>query len=56
MEFKKKSNRDKINKYIIDPIIGEITSKCFPYAVSHVVLQLLIIALLIYVIMLLKKK
>lgn len=55
-EFKKKDNREKISKQIIDPVIREIYRKCYPFAGTHLLIQLFIIFLLIYIIINLKKE
>jgi hypothetical protein len=49
-EIKKRENKEKINKYILDPIIEEVLYKSYPYALIHAILQLIIVVLLIYVI------
>jgi len=54
-EFKKKENKQKLSTHIIDPIINEIVVKSYPYALIHVVLQLVIIGLLLYIMIKLKK-
>lgn len=55
-ELKKKETKLKINKYLIDPILKEVMFKTYPYALSHVFFQIIIIAMLIYIIFLLKTK
>lgn len=48
-EFKRKDNREKISKYIIDPIIYEISVRVTPYLLIAVLIQLVIIGLLVYI-------
>jgi len=49
-EFKKKDTKDKISKYIIDPVIIEVYSRLYHYYVLIVVLQIIIIFILLYII------
>lgn len=55
IEFKKKDTKDKVNKYIIDPIIGEVGSRISPFAILFIITQVLIIILLVYLTILVKK-
>jgi uncharacterized membrane protein len=50
-EMKKKETRHRINKYIIDPVLSEVVSRTYPYAISHAIMQVIIIILLIYIIL-----
>ena len=54
-ELKKKTNRDKISKHIIDPIFKEITHKFYGYYLIMVFIQLIIICLLIFIAINIKK-
>jgi hypothetical protein len=54
-ELKKKDTRDKISKYIIDPIFSEILNKYYSYAWLFLIIHFIIISLLIYIIILLRK-
>lgn len=47
-EFKKPSNRIKITKNIIDPIVKEISTKLLPYFATLLILQIIIVGLIIY--------
>jgi len=47
-EFKKPSNRAKITKNIIDPIVKEISTKLLPYFATLLILQIIIVGLIIY--------
>lgn len=53
-EFKKKSVRKKLSENVIDPLVREIVSKCYPYASVYVVTQAVIIVMLVYIIIYLK--
>ena len=50
-ELKKKDNKDKINKHIIEPVMYEVTNRCFPYLMIHLIIQIVIIVMLIYIFM-----
>lgn len=50
-EFKKKDTKDKISKYIIDPVVHEVVSRTYSYMFLFILTQLLIIALLIYIVL-----
>lgn len=54
-EINKKENKQKLNTYVVDPLIKEIVSKSYAYAVSHVVLQIIIIGLLLLILIKIKK-
>lgn len=54
-EFKKKENKEKIYTHILNPLIKDIVSKSYPYALIHVVLQLVIIGLLLCILIKIKK-
>jgi|AntRauTorckE6833_2_1112554.scaffolds.fasta_scaffold25759_2 hypothetical protein len=56
VEFKKKDTKDKVNKYIIDPIIGEVGSRISPFAILFIITQVLIIVLLVYLTILVRNK
>lgn len=49
-EFRKKENRERINKYVIDPILYEVMKKVGKYFFAFIFVQLVIICLLIYLI------
>jgi hypothetical protein len=53
-EFKKKNNRDKLSKNIIDPIVNEIKEKFYNYYILFIILQLIIVCLLVYIVMIIK--
>lgn len=55
-ELKKKETREKISKHVVDPIVGEITSKLWPYFTAHILIQMVIICVLVYIISEIKKK
>jgi len=55
-ELKKKETRQKISRYIIDPIFSEITDRLYSYAGLFLIIQLVIISLLLYIIFLLRSK
>lgn len=46
-ELKKKKNRDKIVKNVIDPILCDIKDKYYPYFITLVIILILIILLLV---------
>ena len=46
-EIKKKKNRDKIMKNIIDPILNDINDRYYPHMVTLIVMLSLIIILLL---------
>jgi hypothetical protein len=48
-ECKKKPNKSKIKKFILNPVYEEIQSKIQPYIIMFVAIQLIIIALLYYI-------
>lgn len=48
-EVNKEENKKKLNTYVVDPLIKQIVSKSYAYAVSHVILQILIIGLLLLI-------
>jgi hypothetical protein len=54
-EINKEDNKRKINMYVLDPIIKTIVSKSYGYAISHVVLQIIIIGLLLLILINIKK-
>jgi hypothetical protein len=54
-EINKKENKQKLNTYVINPLIKEIVSKSYAYAISHVVLQIIIIGLLLLILIKIKK-
>lgn len=49
-EFRKKENKDRINKYVIDPILSEVMNKVGKYFFIFTLIQITIIILLIYLI------
>ncbi len=54
-ELKKKHNRERISKYVIDPAFREITNKFYGYYLTLIFLQVLIICLLVYLAINIKK-
>ena len=48
-EFRKPDNREKIAKNIIDPVASELLTRLRPYFAIHIIVQLLIILVLMYV-------
>ena len=56
VEFKKKDTKDKVYKYIVDPIIAEIGSRVSPFAVLFIITQVLIIVLLVYLTILVRNR
>ena len=48
-EGRKKDTRDKINRYLIDPILQEIRGRFQPYITAFVVVQIIILVLLAYI-------
>lgn len=50
-EFKKKDTREKISKKIVNPLVKEISGRLFGYYVIHIILQITIIAILIYILL-----
>ena len=48
-EFKKKDTKDRINKYVVDPIMKEFLDKCFSYILIYLVIQMIIIMFLVYI-------
>ncbi len=55
LELKKKSNKDRISKSIITPLLTEIVAYTYPYLFIFTLVQLTIIVLLIYIIIKLRK-
>ena len=55
-ELKRPENKKRVSKNIVDPIVGEITSKLWPYFVSHILIQIVIVSVLVYLISELKKR
>lgn len=49
-EIKKKETKDKIVKYIFEPVMSEVVHKYSIYIIAFILLQVLIISLLIYVV------
>lgn len=54
-EFNKKETKEKISKLVIDPLLSQIIYKYLSYGLSFITLQLIIIALLIYLIIVIHK-
>jgi hypothetical protein len=48
-EIKRKDNKEKISKYVIDPIIYEIGVRITPYLIVGVLIHLIIVGLLIFI-------
>ena len=46
-EIKKKENKEKIMKHIIDPLLCDLSSRYYPYLVMIIITLLLIIILLV---------
>ena len=55
-ELKRPENKKRISKNIVDPIVAEITGKLWPYFTAHIMVQIVIILVLIYLISELKQK
>ncbi len=55
LELKKKSNKDKISKSIITPLLTEFVAYTYPYLFIFTLVQITIIVLLIYIITKLRK-
>lgn len=55
-ELKRPENKKKISKNIVDPIVSEITLKLWPYFTAHILIQMVIVIVLIYLISVLKRK
>lgn len=53
-ELKKQENKDKINKYIIDPVLRGVRLKLTPYLLLFVLSQIIIVCLLVYVLITLR--
>lgn len=47
-ELKKKETIDKIDKYILDPILCKVSERIFNYFLLFVIIQIAIIILLFY--------
>lgn len=47
-ELKKKETIDKIDKYILDPILCKVSEKIFNYFLLFVLIQVAIIVMLFY--------
>ena len=48
-QFKKKETRKKITTNVIDPIVKEISTKLLPYFATLLILQVIIVAMIIYI-------
>ena len=46
-EIKKKENKEKIMKHIIDPLLCDLSSRYYPYLVMIIITLLLIVILLV---------
>lgn len=55
-EIKKKENKEKIYKYIINPILQELFNRYSLYVSIFFIIQILILSLLIYVVIHIKNK
>lgn len=55
-EFGKKHNKDKINKFIVNPIIDSITEKFYPYVITVSILYVMILVLIFIIIFLVQRK
>lgn len=58
IEFNKKETRDKINRFILDPIINDINKKIYPYFMTFtlIIMCILILILIIFFSLIIKKK
>jgi hypothetical protein len=52
-EVNKIENKQKINKYIISPIINDLTSRIYPYVIILFVMYILILILIIAILIML---
>jgi hypothetical protein len=55
-EFKKKENKHKFNKYILNPIMEKVSDMLFYYYLLFMIIQIVIIFMLFYSIYSSKKK
>ena len=55
-EIKRKENIQKINNNIIHPIMYKVLKKCYPYGITFLIIQAIIITLLVYLVIHIKKK
>nr|QBK88852.1 MAG: hypothetical protein LCMiAC01_05340 [Mimivirus LCMiAC01] len=55
-EIKKKENIQKINNNIINPVMSKVLKKCYPYGITFLIIQIIIITLLVYLVINIKKK
>lgn len=53
VELKKKKNKDKLMKNIIEPVLNDVSDRYYPYIMSLTLLLVLIIALLLILIVVL---
>jgi hypothetical protein len=51
-EVKKKSNKDKIIKHIIDPLLCDISSRYYSYFIMTIIVLLLVVILLFAILIL----
>jgi hypothetical protein len=54
-EVKKKENKEKIMKHIVDPVVNELFSRYFVHLTFYILLHITVILLLIYIIYSMKK-
>ncbi len=54
-ELKKKENKDKIMKNIIDPIVSEFFRRYSKYIFCYVLIHIIILILLLYIVYIIKK-
>lgn len=55
-EFKKKDTIDKVDKYILDPIMNKVSERIFNYFLLFILIQIAIIMMLFYSIYSIKSK
>jgi hypothetical protein len=54
-EFKKKENKDKIMKNVVDPIVSELFRRYYAYISFFLFIHIITILLLIYIIYIVKR-
>lgn len=47
-EFKKKDTKDKVDRYLLTPIMDKVSEKIFYYYIIFMLIQVIIIILLFY--------
>lgn len=49
IEVKKKENKEKIMKYIIDPFLSDLSTRYYPYILTLLITMIIIVILLIFI-------